>query len=295
MTEAELHREDGTYVDRDGVVIHHYRWPAAKPKAVIQVVHGLGEYATRYEQYGLVSALNAAGYTVAAEDHRGHGKTGLEQWEGDTAKLGRLGPGGWPSALAAVRQFTRILRESDPELPIVLLGHSLGSIMAQQLIGTGAGDYAAVVLTGTALRTLRHMNSGDLNRNHAGSGPTTAEWLSRDRAVVDAFVADPLTFEAKALELFGVRDSLRLLGTPRRLDADIPLLIMIGEEDSLGGPESVEELAHAYGERGGLSDVTLRIYPGARHEVFNETNREEVFDDLINWLDGELTAADPAD
>ena len=281
-------REDASFVDGQGVVIHHYRWEAERPRAVVQLVHGLGEYATRYEQWGLIPSLVAAGYSVVAEDHRGHGATGLEQWNGDHSKLGRLGPGGWPAVLADVRRLSEIVRERDADLPLVLLGHSLGSIIAQQLIdadnGAGSLAYDAVVLSGTAYRTFRHMNSGDLNTRHRALGPTTAEWLSRDRAVVDAFAADPLTFEAKVLTLFGLVDSLRLMGTPGRLQHDLPLYIVIGDEDPLGGPGSVELLAQAYGERGGLSDVTVQIYPGARHEVFNETNRVEAVADLLAWL-----------
>ena len=281
-------REEASFTDDHGVVIHHYRWQAAQPRAVVQLVHGLGEYATRYEQWGVIPALVAAGYTVVAEDHRGHGATGLEQWKGDHSRLGRLGPGGWRAAVEDVRRLSVLARARDPELPLVLFGHSLGSIMAQEIIGTddgsGAMAYDAVVLSGTAYRSLRQMNSGDLNKRHAALGPTTAEWLSRDRAVVDAFAADPLTFEADVLKLFGVVDGLRLLGTPHRLQKDLPMYIVIGEEDPLGGPHSVELLARAYGERGGLSDVTLTIYPGARHEVFNETNRVEVITDLLTWL-----------
>lgn len=284
----EAVRKDATFTDDQGVVIHHYRWDAERPRAVVQLVHGLGEYATRYEQWGLIPSLVGAGYSVEAEDHRGHGATGLEQWKGDRAKLGRLGPGGWPAVLADVRRLSEIIRARDADLPLVLFGHSLGSIIAQQVIdaddGAGSLAYDAVVLSGTAYRTFGHMNSGDLNKRHSALGPTTAEWLSRDRAVVDAFVADPLTFEAKALSLFGVADSLRLMGRPGRLQRDLPLYIVIGDDDPLGGPRSVELLAQAYGERGGLSDVTVQIYPGARHEVFNETNRVEAVTDLLAWL-----------
>ena len=287
-------REDATFTDAEGVVVHHYRWPAgstgtAQPRGIVQLIHGLGEYATRYEQFGLVDALVTAGWTVVAEDHRGHGATGVGQW-GRGAKLGRPGPGGWRALVRDVHRLTALARKRDPGLPLVLLGHSLGSIIAQQLIETRAADYDAVVLSGTAYRTLPHMNSGDLNARHAKQGPTTAEWLSRDRAVVDAFVADPLAFEAKAAQSYGIIDGLRLLGTPHHLARDLPMYIVIGEEDPLGGPDSVELLARAYGARGGLSDVTLKIYPGARHEVFNETNRNEVFADLIAWLEEHVPA-----
>ena len=177
-----------------------------------------------------------------------------------------------------------------PDLPLVLLGHSLGSLFAQKLIDAHADEYDAVVLSGTAFRTLRHMSSGDLNRNHKHLGSTGAEWLSRDPAVSAAFAADPLTFEARAAALFGVVEGLRLLGRPRRLARDLPMLIQIGSEDSLGGPRSVQLLADAYRRRGGLTDVTVEVYPQARHEVYNETNRDEVIADLVAWLGTHSTA-----
>mgnify|MGYP001178491673 CR=1 FL=1 len=286
MSESTVVREDDSFVDAHGVRIHYYRWRAAQPKAVVQLVHGLGEYAARYE--GFAQALAAAGYTVYANDHRGHGQTGLEQWADQPSRFGKPGPGGLGATIAVVREFTALIRDREPGLPLVYLGHSLGSLFGQRILQSHAVDYDAVVFSGTAYRTLRHMNSGDLNKRHAHLGPTTAEWLSRDRAVVDAFAADPLTFEAKAAELYGLLDGLKLLGTPAKLAKDLPMLILNGEEDSLGNPESVTKLARAYREKGGLSDVTLKIYAGARHEVYNEVNRDEVIADLIAWLDAHL-------
>jgi alpha-beta hydrolase superfamily lysophospholipase len=93
--------------------------------------------------------------------------------------------------------------------------------------------------------------------------------------------------EADVLGLFGLPDTLRLLGVPRRrIPNDLPMLLQVGSEDSLGGPRSVALLARAYRRRGGLSDVTVRVYEGARHEVYNETNRDDVVRDLVDWLDG---------
>lgn len=281
MTTDPAAREHATFVDAHGITIHYYRWAASTPVATVQLLHGLGEYATRYEP--LARQLAAAGYTVYADDHRGHGATGMGQWDHDATKLGRLGPGGVRATIGAIRQLGDLIAERDPGLPRVILGHSLGSLFAQKILDAHAADYDAAVLSGTAYRTLRHMNSGDLNRRHRHLGPTTAEWLSRDRAVVDAFAADPLTFEAKAAKLFGLADGIRLLGTPRRLARDLPILIAIGDEDTLGGPASVERLAAAYRRRGS-SDVTVRIYEGARHEIFNELNRDEVVADLLAWL-----------
>lgn len=282
-------RDDRRYIDAHGVAIHYSVWKAATPRGVVHLVHGLGEYATRYEE--LAQALAAAGYTVYAGDSRGHGRTGVEQYAGDLTKLGRPGPGGIRAIVDGLRQLSEIARSENPRLPIAFLGHSMGSLLGQRLLNEHAEDYDAAILSGTAYRTLRHMNSGDLNKRHAHLGTTGAEWLSRDPAVAETFAADPLTFDAKAAKLFGLRDGLRLLGTPTKLARDLPMLILIGSEDPLGGPRSVELLAQAYRTRGGLTDVTVTVYPEGRHEMFNETNRLEVQADVVAWLDAHLAVA----
>lgn len=289
MPASSAARGDYSYVDAEGVTIHYYEWRKGTPKAIVHLIHGLGEYATRYEQFA--QDLVKAGYAVYAGDLRGHGETGVQQWGGDASKLGRLGPGGVLATIAGVRQLSAIARSEHPHLPLVLLGHSLGSIFAQMILNEHAGDYDAAVLSGTPYRTVLHMNSGPLNKRFRHLGTTGAEWLSRDPAVAPAFIADPLTFDAQAAKLFGIVDGLRLLGTPKHLAKNIPLLIQIGSEDSLGGPKSVELLAAAYRGRGGLTDVTVDIYEGARHEVYNETNRVEVIADLTNWLDAHVVGA----
>lgn len=283
MTEFTVMRDDRTFVDEYGVTIHYYVWTAPQPIGIVQIAHGVGEYAARYE--ALAQALAVEGFTVYADDHRGHGQTGLEQYDGDHTKLGRLGPGGTAAATDAVHHLSRLARADHPELPLVILGHSWGSLLVQRILDTRAADYDAVVLSGTALRTLRHMNGGDLSKRHRpADGGNGAEWLSRDPQVAEDFIADPLTFDAKVSQLFGVVEAAKLLGTPRKLAKNLPMLIQIGEEDTLGGARSVELLAAAYRKAGGLTDVTVDVYPGARHEVYNETNRVEVIANLIVWL-----------
>jgi len=282
----ETTAREATFTDAEGVEIHTWRWDAEHPRGVVELLHGLGEYATRYEP--LARDLVAAGWTVRALDYRGHGATGMAQWHGDVAKLGHLGPGGVRATLAGIRRFTDDVRAEHGALPLVLLGHSMGSLFAQMLLNRDATPWDGVVLSGTAYRTLRHMNSGDLNKPFRVPGGTGAEWLSRDPAVAGAFVADPLTFDARTIQLYGLLDALRLLGTPRRLAKDLPLLIQIGSDDTLGGPRSATLLAEAYRGRGGLTDVTLDIYPGARHEVYNETDRAEVVADLVAWLESRV-------
>jgi alpha-beta hydrolase superfamily lysophospholipase len=284
---ATVPRTDRTFVDARGVTIHYYTWSAPRPKAVLQIAHGLGEYAGRYE--GLAQALVGAGYSVYADDHRGHGRTGVEQHLGDMKRMGRLGPGGLRATIDEVRQLTTIARSENAGLPLAILGHSWGSLMLQIILNTNAGDYDAAVLTGTAYRQVGSMNAGQLNAKHKHLGTTGYEWLSRDPAVSQAFLDDPLTFYADVLKLFGLADGLRLFGVPtRHIEKDIPLLIAIGSEDPLGGEKSVHLLAEKYISRSKLTDVEVVIYDGARHEIFNETNRGEVTADLIAWLDARL-------
>jgi len=283
-------RTDDIFIDSFGVTIHYHRWsPKKKPAAIVQIAHGLGEHALRYDN--LVAALVGAGYEVWADEQRGHGATGLEQWGGDYSKLGKLGPGGMRATLTAVEDFTDLIAQQRPGVPLFFLGHSWGSLMGQMILNRGgASRYAGMILSGTAYRMPGMMNAGDLNSRHKHLGTIGAEWLSRDVAVHEAWRDDPLTFVADTLKLIGPLDAARLLGTPRKLTHDIPLLIMIGSDDSLGGEKSVKKLADAY-LSAGASDVELIVYEGARHEIFNETNQEEVRGDLISWLQSRLTSS----
>lgn len=283
MPKFTVIRDDRTFVDAHGVTIHYYAWRVAKPVGVVQLAHGLGEYAGRYEY--LAQELVNAGYSVYADDHRGHGLTGLEQHAGDHSKLGLLGPGGLRGTIDAIHQFTGIIRDENPDVPLIILGHSWGSLMTQSILNKHAEDYDGAVLTGTAHRIPGSLRGGQLNAKHKHLGSTGYEWLSRDPLVAQAFLEDPLTFYADAVKLFGVADGLRLFGVPsRKIAKDLPLLIMIGSEDSLGGERSVRALAKAYVQRSKLTDVKVTVYTEARHEIFNETNRDEIIADLLEWL-----------
>ncbi len=285
MAAAKVSRTERTFVDAQGITIHYYTWPANTPKGVLQLAHGLGEYATRYE--GLAQTLAAAGYSVYADDHRGHGRTGVEQHLGDglCAALG----GGLRATIEEVRQLTTIARSENEALPLAILGHSWGSLMVQIILNQHAGDYDAAILTGTAYRRPGSMNAGQLNARHKHLGNTGYEWLSRDPAVSQAFLDDPLTFYADVLKLFGLADGLRLFGVPtKHLEKDIPLLIAIGSEDPLGGEKSVHTLAEKYLSRSKLTDVEVIIYADARHEIYNELNKDEAMADLVAWLDSRL-------
>lgn len=277
------------YSDAHGVVIVYDVHPAeGTVRGVVQLLHGVGEHAGRYG--ALVSALNAAGFTVYADDHRGHGRTGLRQHE-DPAKLGRLGKGGMRAAKEALWQLTGLIRDENPGLSLVLLGHSWGSFLAQMLLNDHPEAYDAVVLSGSALRMPGSLNAAPLNARWEGQDATGYEWLSRDPAIWTAFDDDPLTTNVPLLKLFGPIEAARLYGRPRKdLGHDVPLLLLVGRDDSVGGPRSVHKLADEYRSRSGLTDVTTLVYPDARHEIFNELQQEEVRTDLLAWLDKHVGA-----
>ncbi|MDR6611729.1 alpha/beta hydrolase [Leifsonia sp. 1010] len=283
-----MHTEQGrSFDDEDGVRVYFDVYAptpeGTRPAAAIQLAHGVGEHAGRYRE--LATHLAAAGYAVYADDHLGHGRTGMEQWDGDATRLGKLGPGGLRAAIRDVHAFSDLIRAENPDLPLVYVGHSWGSLIGQIVLNRHSDEYDGMVLSGTAYRALGSMNGGDLNKRHAHLGTTGAEWLSRDPAVAQAFVDDPLTTLTPLQKLFGMADAARLLGrTARGLAHDLPVLIQVGSDDPLGGPVSARKLERAYRARSRLSDVTTIVYEGARHEIFNETNRAEVFADLTAWL-----------
>jgi alpha-beta hydrolase superfamily lysophospholipase len=278
------------FADAHGIAIVYDIHPAGRPRAVVQLLHGVGEHAGRYP--ALVAAFVGAGYTVYADDHRGHGRTGMRQHGGNASRLGRLGRGGHRAAVAAVRMLSERIRDENPDLPLVLLGHSWGSFLAQILVNERPDLYDALVLSGSALRWPGSLHAGDLNAAWKAKDATGTEWLSSDPEIGRAFLADPLTTSVPLLKLFGPLDAARLYGRPARDLRDIPALLMVGRDDPVGGPRSVHRLAEAYRTRAGLTDVTTLVYPDARHEIFNEVSQAEVRADLLAWLDARFPARD---
>lgn len=277
------------FTDAHGIVIVYDVHAVAEPRGVVQLLHGVGEHAGRYAK--LIEALNGAGYTVYADDHRGHGRTGIRQ-HGGPEKLGRLGKGGLNAAKDAVWQLTGIIKAEHPDLPLILLGHSWGSFLAQMLVDEHADAYDAVILSGSALRTPTMLNSRPLNARWNGPDATGNEWLSRDESVWEEFHDDPLTTSTPLLKLFGPIEAAKLYGRPAKdLPRDLPVLLLVGRDDPVGGPRSVHRLAEEYRTRSGLTDVTTLVYPDARHEIFNELQQEEVRADLLAWLDARFPAS----
>jgi len=277
----------------DGVTVAAYRWdPQGPPTAIVQITHGVGEYATRYAR--VAEALTAAGYVVYAHDHRGHANTAPGE-----AEFGLLGENGWAELVADIGRMGAVAKAAHPGRPLGLVAHSLGSFATQQFLLDHSADVDAVALSGTAAIDLLEpaMNLEapmDLSGFNAPFQPqrTDFDWLSRDEAEVDAYIAHPWCGfgldvpGGKALFAGGrvVADPERLAG----MRSDLPLYVTVGEEDPVnGGLVFVDALVDRY-RAAGLTDITVRVWPGARHEVFNETNRFEIVADLIDWLDTRL-------
>lgn len=272
------------FVDADGVaIVYDVHEPEGEVRGVVQVLHGVGEHAGRYG--ALIEALTGAGFAVYADDHRGHGRTGIRQ-HGGPERLGRLGKGGMRAAVAALRKLTGIIRSERPGLPLVLFGHSWGSFLAQMLFDGQPDAYDALVLSGSAHRTPLDLNALPLNAHWKGPDATGLEWLSRDPQAWQAFRDDPLTTEVPLAKLFGPIEAAKLYGRPRKdIGVDVPVLLMVGRDDPVGGPASVHRLADAYRTRSGLSDVTTLVYPDSRHEILNDLDQAQVRADLLVWLD----------
>lgn len=277
------------FTDSHGVDITFHEWPVAQAKAVVQLVHGLGEHATRYVD--LVRDLNRNGYHVYGSDHRGHGLTGVAMREaGHIAKQGQVGPGGMKAVFTDELELTSIIEAEQPNLPIVLIGQSWGSLIIQRLLDTDSARYSAVVLTGSTVALPGLLPNGGNDKKFVGAGetPLGGEWLSRKDGVAAEFRNDPLNFPESGLEVWGFPNAFKLLGLPKRgIKSTLPILLMAGTEDQLGGERGNTLLQKAF-LRAGVRDVQLIIYHGARHEMFHELNYDEVFEDLIKWLDGEF-------
>jgi alpha-beta hydrolase superfamily lysophospholipase len=298
-----------TLTAADGTNLHIHRWlPSAPAKAAVQIAHGMAEHGARYAR--LAAALSAAGYAVYVNDHRGHGRTATSP-----EQLGFLGEReGWRKCLDDLWLLNRAIAADHPGVPVVLLGHSMGSTMAQQVMGEHGESLAGVVLsapsgqpTGTAalgrflarierLRlgarghspTIHRMTFATFNKPFAPAR-TAFDWLSRDPDEVDKYVADPLCGFTVSVQLWSeLLNAWLTVSRPewhRRIPKHLPVLVIAGRRDPVSqGARQLEPMLAAY-DAAGLKDLEHRVYPDARHELFNETNRDEVTSHLIGWLD----------
>ncbi len=292
-----------TFRDADDVEVFYRQWlPEGPVRGAVVVAHGASEHSGRYAR--LADVLTSEGFAVYALDHRGHGHTAK------ATGTGRLGPRGMDGVLDDVGGLIRRAREESGGRPVVLLGHSMGSLIAQAYVEERQDDLAGLVLSGTmgppppemaeaatAVEGAVAAGMGDepidlLAMNNAPFEParTRFDWLSRDPAEVDAYINDPfcgdnhpLTF-SYALGVLGVARTIAEAPGIAKMPKDLPILLITGESDTVSNfAAQVRELETRL--RDADLDVVAHYYPEARHEVLNETNRDAVHADVVAWLD----------
>ena len=291
----------------EGVNLFVRQWRPAdgQPKAAVLVVHGAAEHSGRYDR--LARFLTDAGYAVYAPDHRGHGQTA-----GTLDQAGWAGPDGWNGMLHDLKALADQVQAEHAGLPLFFLGHSMGSLLGQRYIQLWGDSLKGVILSGStgALPGVAEVlplaegaaqgegatqPSAIFGQMFAGFNTPFApqktgfEWLSRDEAEVQKYVDDPWSgfafsnrlvadFFTGALETWQPENEARI-------PQDLPILIFSGALDPVGGAgEGVRELLRRY-QALGLQDVQMTLYPEGRHEMLNETNRDEVQQDIVRWLD----------
>jgi alpha-beta hydrolase superfamily lysophospholipase len=311
-------RETTFTIDSDGVALFVHQWLPDEDKPLrgaIQVSHGMAEHSARYRP--LAEALTAKGFGVWAHDHRGHGKTA-----GDVSRRGFFAAkGGWRRVVDDIYLVNAHILKNHPGVPRVLFAHSMGAFMAQQVMFERGDEFKAVVLSAStcgvanplapvgrliarverarlgasaASPLLTKLSFGEFNKPFRPAR-TEFDWLSRDPAEVDKYIADPWCgFDVSTQLWIDLLDALPTLSDPQnlaRVPKELPIYILAGSEDPVNGKlKGLHRLVKDY-NRAGVRDITWRVYTDGRHEMLNETNRHEVLTDLTKWLDRVVPAS----
>ncbi|MEL7538901.1 MAG: alpha/beta hydrolase [Pseudomonadota bacterium] len=291
----------------DGHLIPARLWRTTEPaRGAVQILHGLGEHCDRYS--GLAEKLNQAGLHVIAHDHRGHGEAIAVGTQGFFAE--RLG---WQKVIDDVFAVRRHLDEAVGPLPVALLGHSMGSYIAQATMLRDATPWIGLALSGSNFaprwllyvarwvaklerwrkgqrspsKLMTKLSFGSYNKPFEPAR-TEFDWLSRDPNEVDRYINDPWCgFDSTGslwVDLLGGLIGISSIKALRGLPGKMPVYIFGGAEDPISAGNRLEVLTQSL-DAAGVENVVLTTYPGARHEVFNETNRAEVTTDFIRWLE----------
>ncbi|KGP85591.1 MULTISPECIES: alpha/beta fold hydrolase [unclassified Paenibacillus] len=304
-------------VGDEGTRIHVYRWlpdSECNVKGVVQIAHGMSETAARYAEFA--QQLTSHGFAVYANDHRGHGKT-VENLN----LLGNAGPDAFRWMGSDMMNLGEVAAKENPDVPLFLMGHSMGSFLVQHLMYAGHERYHAFILSGTngkrgLLRIgerlallqcsvqgashpsmlLNALVFGGFNRSFRPA-TTPFDWLSRDSQEVKRFIDDPLCGAVCSAGFF--RDFFKLLldihlpSNMKRIPKDKSVYLFSGEQDPVGlHGKGVLNLVSQYRELQ-LEDVEYRLYPGGRHEMLHETNRTEVAQHVVEWLERHMPEQSP--
>ena len=292
----------------DGVLINVHDWEPDTVRAVVIIAHGAAEHGARYAR--VAQRLNEHGYAVYAPDHRGHGRTGQAAIMGVFAASD-----GWNKAVADLDQLVSLARQRHPGVPVALIGHSMGSFMAQQYLGEYGTHIDALVLSGSTELSgfadlipllqaeaaqqgrdapsvlMGQMMGGGFNEGFT-DGDTGYEWLSRDPVEVARYVDDPLCgFELSTGAWLDMIAANRIPAEPTdfgSIDRHLPIYLFAGEHDPVNaGMTGLRALERVY-SNAGFDRLDTCYYPEGRHEMLNETNRDQVTDNLVRWLDTHL-------
>jgi alpha-beta hydrolase superfamily lysophospholipase len=272
----------------DGHAITLFTWePVGPVRGIVQVAHGMGEHARRYAR--LAQALAEAGFAVCANEHRGHGEAVLRGH-----RKGDLGPRGFPGLVTDMVSVSDFARARHPGVPLVLLGHSMGSFAVKVYLLDHGARVAGAALTGTvALDLAEAGNASAWKLADKAAAPavvrrTPFDWLSRDEAEVDAYIADPLCgfrLDLKSRQsMYAAYARTTDPAALKRIPSTLPLLFFVGEEDAMNRRLAYFDPLVQRFRDAGVADITVRLYPGARHEVLHETNRDEVIADVVAWV-----------
>jgi alpha-beta hydrolase superfamily lysophospholipase len=299
-----LHHHQQILAAADGHDIHVQSWePKGEALCVIQVLHGLGEHADRYARFAAAAAER--GYVVCVHDHRGHG--GHDDAPGHFADTE-----GWHKVNSDTELVHEFIREQFQDLPIVLLGHSMGSFIAQTFAMHHGSQLSGLILSASTWPSrlqlvparllaqieawrlgargksalLDKLGFGNFNKPFTPAR-TGLDWLSRDTTEVDKYVADPLCGGpyscALWLDLLGGLFELSSDHAITRIPSDLPILITGGESDPVGGDKGMTQLAMHYAQTS-HQRLAVKIYADGRHEMLNEINRDEVTSDCLSWV-----------
>ena len=285
--------------------------PDAEPRAIVQIIHGIAEYIDRYDEF--MSFLADNGIIAVGTDHLGHGKS----IESDEQNGFFAYDNGWDYVVRDEEVLRLAMHENYPELPIIVFGHSMGSFMARTMlirypdafnaaIISGTGNQGAALVNGglfmgnlvTGLKGAHHYSKflnnlafGSYNKIY-DNPKTEYDWLSRDEANVQKYIDDPLCGFIPSCSLFrDMMTGVKFITNKKNLTAmnkDMPVYFMSGDMDPVG--ECGKGVQKAYNNflEAGMKDVSIKLYPGGRHEMLNEINKDEVYTDILAWLDSKI-------
>lgn len=304
ITEANLF----LFPSSDGIhTVAGYRFPVENPRAVVQISHGMIEHVGHYTE--LITRLNAAGISVYANDHLGHGRTASPEEYGIFGDKGAR-----EFVLRDLYTVTELARKENPDLPLIFLGHSMGSFLARLYASRWGGELDGLVILGTGGpnpmlpvakllagtssllfgakhpgKILSKITFGTYNSRYEKGVPNDA-WITRDREILDRFKDDPashFTFSAGAFrELFAMTGEINTKKWAKSIPKDLPIFLGSGDMDPVGGwGKGVKKVAKML-EDAGCEKLTFRLYPGFRHELHNEIGRDEFYRDLLAWTEG---------